>query len=736
MGQKEAEKQLEGGPQPNKKPDHLKEMPVLNIGELLAMEEIYVRERRKEKFPEDTEVNVKEDSLGIALSGGGIRSATLCLGLMKELNNMGLIEKADYLSSVSGGGYLASYIHTSLAKKQAASNPYDELFEESSIKHFRAHRKHLYIWPKYKLLSQIVLALFIVGLFLLSWLWLILPFGFLTVICCYKLPSVGLSCILLLALMLLPGLIFSSDLTFIHRGISQLRDRLKDQLAKSDSGQIIVLLVDMALVGLSAMLLYGGLTAFVFWAMGSTSTLLGIVGSALVVLLLVFVPGLIFSPNFTSPHIYYKRRLQRAYLWPQKNIKLTDLQQSNGPYPLINATVHVDKDDYYKAKVHDYYKAKVHEKNNTEHHKAEKTSISYRGTINANYFLFSPYYCGSQITYYANNSKSLYANISLATAMATSGAAVNTFMGNMNLSMPIRWMMILGNFRTGYLAPSPLFAKRLPVFWPFYTALEVQGKAKTTSYKIQVSDGGHIENLAVFELLRRQVKTIIVIDGGQDNNFDFFDLRNLTIRARNELGIVIEFEKNNGPSERIKPDLITGTSQSHFAVAKVKGLKGSYTSKYEGVLVYIKSSVLTNKDYQLRRLKKEVAKLKAEMDASTAKIKTLKREIKALKKGHKREDLEQKQKELKAVRERVESKITPELEQKRRELDHVMYRTYTPKFPHETTANQFFSEEQWDAYYHLGENIGKNVLKELGLEKEDSRLDIHNKCAGYNSIIK
>jgi len=109
----------------------------------------------------------------------------------------------------------------------------------------------------------------------------------------------------------------------------------------------------------------------------------------------------------------------------------------------------------------------------------------------------------------------------LATAMATSAAAVNTFMGNMNLPIPIRWGMILANLRTGYLAPSPFLKNWFPVFWPWYTYLEMRGKAKTTSYKIQVSDGGHIENLAVFELLRRQVKTIIVVDGGQDNDFGF-----------------------------------------------------------------------------------------------------------------------------------------------------------------------------------------------------------------------
>ncbi len=45
---------------------------------------------------------------GLALSGGGIRSATFCLGLVRGLARNGLLRRFDYLSTVSGGGYLGS----------------------------------------------------------------------------------------------------------------------------------------------------------------------------------------------------------------------------------------------------------------------------------------------------------------------------------------------------------------------------------------------------------------------------------------------------------------------------------------------------------------------------------------------------------------------------------------------------------------------------------------------------
>jgi len=49
-------------------------------------------------------------SWGIALSGGGVRSATLCLGIVRGLARNGLLKQFDYLSTVSGGGYLGASV--------------------------------------------------------------------------------------------------------------------------------------------------------------------------------------------------------------------------------------------------------------------------------------------------------------------------------------------------------------------------------------------------------------------------------------------------------------------------------------------------------------------------------------------------------------------------------------------------------------------------------------------------
>ncbi|HUH13595.1 MAG TPA: hypothetical protein VMK65_10815, partial [Longimicrobiales bacterium] len=50
-----------------------------------------------------------DDLFGLALSGGGIRSATFNLGVLQGLNRLGLLPCLHYLSTVSGGGYSGAF---------------------------------------------------------------------------------------------------------------------------------------------------------------------------------------------------------------------------------------------------------------------------------------------------------------------------------------------------------------------------------------------------------------------------------------------------------------------------------------------------------------------------------------------------------------------------------------------------------------------------------------------------
>src|ERR1043166_2835710 len=73
--------------------------------EFRELEEKLIAQRRLQAG-----VPQKDGHVGIALSGGGIRSATFCLGLFQGLARRGLVRRLDFLSTVSGGGYFGSFL--------------------------------------------------------------------------------------------------------------------------------------------------------------------------------------------------------------------------------------------------------------------------------------------------------------------------------------------------------------------------------------------------------------------------------------------------------------------------------------------------------------------------------------------------------------------------------------------------------------------------------------------------
>ena len=65
---------------------------------------------RRSKLPADVASKLSPRPWGLALSGGGIRSATFCFGLLKSLARKQLFHRFDLLSTVSGGGYIGATV--------------------------------------------------------------------------------------------------------------------------------------------------------------------------------------------------------------------------------------------------------------------------------------------------------------------------------------------------------------------------------------------------------------------------------------------------------------------------------------------------------------------------------------------------------------------------------------------------------------------------------------------------
>src|ERR1700719_4408549 len=74
----------------------------VRASELKELEKL--RELRGVKLPAD------KGRVGLAFSGGGIRSATINLGILQGLAKFGFLKRIDYLSTVSGGGFIGGWL--------------------------------------------------------------------------------------------------------------------------------------------------------------------------------------------------------------------------------------------------------------------------------------------------------------------------------------------------------------------------------------------------------------------------------------------------------------------------------------------------------------------------------------------------------------------------------------------------------------------------------------------------
>ena len=163
---------------------------------------------------------------------------------------------------------------------------------------------------------------------------------------------------------------------------------------------------------------------------------------------------------------------------------------------------------------------------------------------------------------------------------------------------------------------------------------ELMATADERGAFINISDGGHIENLGVYELLRRRCRYIVAIDGESDPTMTFHALTNLQRLAYIDFGIVLEADMDDLRLGK------TGYSRSHFRFCRIIYPAGHQDSKEEiGYLVYLKLSLTGNEGEFIRRFK----------------------------------------------------------------LDE-------PAFPHHSTADQFFSETQFEAYRALGEHVGEKLF--------------------------
>jgi hypothetical protein len=136
--------------------------------------------------------------------------------------------------------------------------------------------------------------------------------------------------------------------------------------------------------------------------------------------------------------------------------------------------------------------------------------------------------------------------ISLGTAMAMSGAAVSPNWGYH--SSPITsFLMMLANVRLGWWLGNPGHKRTWrysgpSLSWRLFLQ-EALGWTDDEEPWVYLSDGGHFDNLGLYEMVRRRCRTIVVSDAGADPKCTLEDLGNAVRKIAIDLGVKIEFSR-------------------------------------------------------------------------------------------------------------------------------------------------------------------------------------------------
>ena len=136
--------------------------------------------------------------------------------------------------------------------------------------------------------------------------------------------------------------------------------------------------------------------------------------------------------------------------------------------------------------------------------------------------------------------------ISLGTALAISGAAASPNMGY-NSSPTLAFLMTMFNVRLGWWLGNPsendrnIYGGEGPRIAIAPLLNEMAGNTTDQSKYVYLSDGGHFENLGLYEMVRRRCRFIVVSDGGCDPGYQLDDLGNAVRKISLDLGVPIEF---------------------------------------------------------------------------------------------------------------------------------------------------------------------------------------------------
>ena len=184
--------------------------------------------------------------------------------------------------------------------------------------------------------------------------------------------------------------------------------------------------------------------------------------------------------------------------------------------------------------------------------------------------------------------------ISLGTAVAVSGAAVSPNMGY--TSSPITALLLtFFNVRLGWWLGNPgvagaeTYTRSGPRLSFKSIISEALGLTDDRSPYIYLSDGGHFDNLGLFEVVLRRCRLIIVSDAGADPNYEFEDVGNAVRKIQIDLGVPIEFQNL---TVRKFEGGAPNTDGKYCAIARVRYSAVDGPTASDGILVLLKPTLV------------------------------------------------------------------------------------------------------------------------------------------------
>jgi hypothetical protein len=184
--------------------------------------------------------------------------------------------------------------------------------------------------------------------------------------------------------------------------------------------------------------------------------------------------------------------------------------------------------------------------------------------------------------------------ISLGTAMAISGAAASPNMGY-HSSPGITFLLALFNVRLGWWLGNPgregqnTYRLPGPDFALAPLIEETFGLTTDERPYIYLSDGGHFENLGLYEMVRRRCCYIVAVDAGCDPDYAFEDLGNAVRKIAIDLGVKIRFHGLDKLKKRDPKHPILGPGIPYHAIGEIDypAADGGDPGNF-GIILYIK----------------------------------------------------------------------------------------------------------------------------------------------------